>query len=470
MRPTTNRRLPLSLLLIACLFAAACGSHLSEAEVLRAGGVTERTPGSTGGPADGGADVGAADPGGAGAPVVTVPGAVAPGGTAAGGGVAPSTGGAGAAATPDAVSTPGETGPIVIGSVGDYSGPAGGAQKGIPVGVQVWAASVNAKGGLFGRPVQVIVVDDGGDPARYASAVRDLVENRHAVAFVGNGASLAMKGGRSYLESNGIPVIGSDCSVDDWFASAAYFPQCPTFADAVPAIMKAGARVTGKKRFGFVACTEASACTGQKPRLINGAKGAGVEIVYQADISLTQVDFTAECRNAQAARVEMLYVAAGPDALLRMARSCSRQGFRPTYVQASISVDGTSKDIDGIDQLVVSLPIFPFQGGTGPGVDAFAAAYKAYAPNVVIGPADSFGWAAAKLFELIATNAARATKSVTSKTLTAAGRKLSGETLGGLTVPLTFTSGKATPANCYFAVVATGRKWSTPLGSGAICD
>jgi branched-chain amino acid transport system substrate-binding protein len=470
MRPTSNRRLPLSLLLIACLFAAACGSHLSEEEVLRAGGVTERTPGGTDGSAEGGTDLGVADPGAAGAPVTTVPGAATPDGTTPAGGVAPSAGGSSSAATPDAVSTPGETGPIVIGSVGDYSGPAGGAQKGIPVGVQVWAASVNAKGGLFGRPVQVIVVDDGGDPARYASAVRDLVENRHAVAFVGNGASLAMKGGRSYLESKGIPVIGTDCSVDDWYTSPVYFPQCPTFADEVPAIMKAGARVTGKRRFGFVVCTEASACTGQKPRLINGAKGAGVDIVYSADISLTQVDFTAECRNAQAARVEMLYVAAGPDALLRMARSCSRQGFRPTYVQASISVDGTSKDIDGIDQLVVSLPVFPFQGGSGAAYDEYVAAYKAYAPNVVLGPADAFGWASGKLFQIIATSAAKADRSISSKTLAAAGRKVSGETVGGLTVPLTFTSGKATPGNCYFAVVATNKKWSTPLGSAAICS
>ena len=54
---------------------------------------------------------------------------------------------------------------------------------------QVVARYVNDNGGLNGHPVRVIVADDGGDPARALSLVRDLVENQSAVAFMGQSAA-----------------------------------------------------------------------------------------------------------------------------------------------------------------------------------------------------------------------------------------------------------------------------------------
>ncbi len=475
---------------VALALLAGCGGQLSDAEVLEAngaapaaGGAPGSVPGAVPGAVPPGTDpaaVPAADPN-APAPADLPNGAPAPGattapGTASGGNTGGKSGGkattkpgAGTQTQGNAVGTPGQTGPIVIGSVGNYSGPAGAAQAGIPRGVQVWAADINSRGGLFGRQVQVVVVDDGGDPARYTSAVRDLVENRKAVAFVGNGASLSMKGGTNYLQSNKIPVIGSDCSVPEWFTSPVYFPQCTRFEEQVRNIMVAGKKVSGKSKFGFVACSEANACTSQKPILLNQAKAAGVDLVYNADVSLTQVDFTAECRNAQRAGVDLFYVAADPNTLGRVARSCARQNFNPQYVQVAVSVGPASKDLQGVGDLIASLPLFPFAGGSGAAIDAYTKALAQFS-GVQPGPAEAYGWAAGKLFEKIATDTARADQKLTPAGLVAAGSKVKGETLGGLTPPLNFTGGKAVPGDCYFVVQAKGGKWTTPLGSKAQCN
>jgi ABC-type branched-subunit amino acid transport system substrate-binding protein len=188
---------------------AACGSALSDEEVLRANGVdlaAREATATDGAPSAASGGVGPAAtsttlPGADAGPIRGGPGTTAPG--------------SGPKAT-GTIGTPGETGPIVIGSVGNYSGPAGAGQAGLPRAVQVWAASVNARGGLFGRPVKVIVQDDGGDPARYAAAVQDLVENRGVIAFVGQGAVLSLRGGMRYLSDKGIPVIGNDCAAPEW--------------------------------------------------------------------------------------------------------------------------------------------------------------------------------------------------------------------------------------------------------------
>ena len=326
----TSRR-PLALAALA-LWAAACGGHLTDQEILEASAVRGpvSAPGSLTSEAGAGDDLVAGPE--ATAPVgsdgavssPTADGSIAPGGGSTDGG--------------EAVGTPGETGPIVIGSVGNYSGPAGPAQAPIPRGVQAWAAMINSRGGLFGREVQFIVVDDGGDPARYASALRDLVENRGVVAFVGNGATLSRTGGQEYLERNHVPVIGSECSGQDWFSSPVYFPACPTYQDIVIDVMAAGHDISGKSKFGYLICSEATSCTGQRPLLESGAAAAGVEIVYGGDISLTQVDFTAECRNAASCRGRAVLRRGRPEHT-RPGGALLRSPGLPTAVHPAVGLD-----------------------------------------------------------------------------------------------------------------------------------
>ena len=108
-------------------------------------------------------------------------------------------------------------------------------------------------------------------------------------------------------------------------------------------------------------------------------------------------------------------------------------------------------------------PVFPFDGGSGPAYEEFRQAYESFVGKPA-GPADAVGWASAKLFERIATDAARARQSISSATLLEAGRQISGETLNGLTTELDFTSGHANPKPCTFAVQAKAGRWVDALG------
>ena len=76
---------------------------------------------------------------------------------------------------------------------------------------------MNANGGIQGRPVKVIQVDDGGDPGKHAAAVRRLIREERVVAFIGNIAPFTFSAGVPLLEEAGVPAIGGDGADAAWF-------------------------------------------------------------------------------------------------------------------------------------------------------------------------------------------------------------------------------------------------------------
>ncbi|MFI6483138.1 amino acid ABC transporter substrate-binding protein [Nonomuraea sp. NPDC050663] len=80
-----------------------------------------------------------------------------------------------ACAKTDEPGTAPQTGPVKIGISlplsGDFSEPG----KGIQEGYQLWAETVNEKGGLLGRKVELIFRDDASDPNRVSSDYESLI-------------------------------------------------------------------------------------------------------------------------------------------------------------------------------------------------------------------------------------------------------------------------------------------------------
>jgi branched-chain amino acid transport system substrate-binding protein len=460
--------------LLAALFmlAAGCGSQLTDQQILARSG-TQSVRGVGGGPR-----------------ATSPAGGVAPGSTAtslagakslAGGtrsvvtGSGSSTVQAGGQvvgptqATGSSGCSTSESGPIIIGNVGNYSGPAASSVGTWPVGVRVWAADINSRGGLCGRQVQVVVNDDGGDPARYASLVRSMVENQHVAAFVGNAAFLSAPGGFDYHNQSGVPVIGNDGTFDQEFVSPVMAPTWAKLDDTLTIAMKGSVQISGKTNFGYLFCNEANLCHHFDALYQGGAvTKAGARLVYRSNISITQIDFTAECQGARQAGVNLFTVDADEATLLRVARSCARQNFFPRWILGV--VDSTVLSEPGLRDGIIPSSVFPYAGGSGPAIGQYQHAIDTFAPQQ---PSEglAIGWASAKAFELVATRAAQTSHTITPASLLAALHTVTNETLGGLTGPLTFRADGAHNAGCSFFLEGDGKGgYSTPLGSEARCQ
>lgn len=123
-----------------------------------------------------------------------------------------------APASPDAS----EEGPIKIGAVSSLTGPAPFPE--VPGAAQAVFDRVNASGGINGRQIEFLSVDDGADPALASKAARRLIDEDQVVALVGSASLVECTVNSTFYAQQGVvsvPGIGVEPAC---FASANIAP------------------------------------------------------------------------------------------------------------------------------------------------------------------------------------------------------------------------------------------------------
>lgn len=450
--------------------AAQPGAALSDAPTPAAGGGVEAGPATSG--AGAASPVAAATPAAgtaqssSGAAKNSTSGAAGNSKTPASGPTATAPGTAAAPTTP-APAAGGPASTVVIGHIGSYAGIVGAAISAGRPTAQVWARSVNARGGLNGHPVRLIIADDGSDPARNLALAKDMIENQGAIMLMGNLTSLSTPGSEPYLKERGVPAVGGDMVTPLWHESPILFPQ-GTFINNIHIAAAKLAAAANHHRFGILYCGEATACTNSYKVLSEGgAKQAGVDLVYSAQISLAQPDFTSECLQARNNNVEALLVAADGATVARTSRSCAQQGFKPQFLAVSLAVINDLEKEPALEGLSAPVATFPWIASDTAAAREFTDTMRQYAPDVRLSGSASAVWTAGKLVEAATRHLSASPKPAE---ILAALWAMKGETLGGLAPPLTFHQGQGPdkPA-CYFVVRVVGGKWTAPNGSTPSC-
>ena len=389
------------MLLALGLIVAGCGTRRSHDELMlaqQAGATTSIVQdGASAGPSgtDGTAEPGTATDGTegatAGGPTVTAVGGSIPAG-----------------GTPTQKNTGPATGSTIrIGVVGTLSGPAGEAFAPMAQGVQVWSRWINDHGGLNNHRVEVVVGDDGGDPARHRSMVQEFVEQKRVLAFVANPEALTGGGSVDYLNSVGVPVIGSE-NAGPWFnESPMHFPQ-GSHADA---LLQAGAAMVaqlmkdaGQTKVAVIGCQEVQACRDQYDSAERLMGHYGIKVVYKAQVSLVQPDFTAECVGAQRAGAEVITIGLPANAIRSIGRACARQGYHPTLGLTAGAVTGDMATDPNLQGARAYSSTASWAASNTPRTAEFQQAMKTYAPNVIPGGGSILAWVSAKILELAGQN------------------------------------------------------------------
>ena len=385
------------------------------------------------------------------------------GGTPRGG--VPVTGGtAGTGST--AAAPAGPLSPIVLGNVGTYSGPIGSSTAGGDTTIQVWAHWTNAHGGINGHPVQVYTADDGGDPQRSLSLVKDMVENKHVIAFVSCQLPLDADSDLRYLHQHNIPIIGGDHTTPTWTSDSLAFPVGTTIGEVIGGTYKT-AHQRGDTKLALVYCVEAPACSFVHDYTVGGgAAKAGETLVYNSQVSIAQPDYTAQCIGAQSAGANVVFIALEGAGMGRFAASCSRQNYHPLYIatsyQTTLGMEG-NKDLEG---LVAAAQDFPWMVDT-PATAQFHQAVQQYAPNLRLSGAATVAWASGMM---LAKAIAHVGPHPTPQDFLEGLWTMRNETLGGLIPPLTYVrNGPALPVQCFYVIELKGGRFSAPSGDAYSC-
>jgi branched-chain amino acid transport system substrate-binding protein len=355
---------------------------------------------------------------------------------------------AAAAATPS-----GPDGPAIkLGMVCSCSGPQAGTLALVDRAAKAWANSVNEQGGINGHAVELTVLDDGGNPAQSLQDVKQLVESDGVMAIVGE-YSLADSTWADYVASKDIPVVGGISPSAPFLTNPDFFPSGGNLIGEVAGALEL-AKAAGKTHVGGLYCAESPICAEFVPLVEGAAAALGMDATTEK-VSSTAPDYVAQCLKLKDDGVDAMFVGAGSEVVQGVTDDCVQQGFEPLTANTTSTATNSWLSNDNLDgALLTGYAANVFDTST-PAITEFRDAVDKYFPGTtddnqfsanMIGP-----WAGGKLFEAAAKDANIGPDS-TGADVKKGLYTLKEETLGGLTVPLTFTPGQPTFSPCYFTV------------------
>jgi branched-chain amino acid transport system substrate-binding protein len=335
--------------------------------------------------------------------------------------------------------------------------------------LDAWSASVNAAGGIGSHPVQLFTADDSQNPGTAISAVTKMVEQDHVIAIIDVSNVDAAIG--SYIASVKVPVIGGNLD-SDLFTSNPYFFTAGGTTNGIPPGIVAAAKTAKVNKLGVLYCSGVPICAELPPALKKIGGPAGVSVSYSGAIPNAAPNYTAPCLAAEQSGANGLFIASGAPQTLAVTESCTAQGYKPTYIAAESSLGNSSLSNPNINGAVGEITNLSTSDTANPEINAMDQALNTFQPGLLssaeFSPGSSMLWAAGQLFEAAA-RAGHLGDNPTPAQVLDGLYALKGETLGGLTAPLTFTKGKPTSLRCWFYYQVKDGKFTNPFGSSPTC-
>jgi branched-chain amino acid transport system substrate-binding protein len=346
------------------------------------------------------------------------------------------------------------------------------SSNGIAVpGVQAWAASVNAHGGINGHPIQLLVVNDSASAEASVPEVQRLVSQDHVIAIAQD--SDVDSSWTSYIENAHIPVIGLGSEATQDYTSPDFFSPGQTEDSGAISAVDAAPPAHATK-LALLYCVEAAVCSETVPTTEKLAKEHGVSVSYVEGIAASSPNFVAQCLAAKQSGADAMSIGDGASVIEAVTRDCSQQGYTPVMIEGDGALALSFTTSPGLSEDTISpQPDIPFTART-PGTKAMEAAFKRYEPSLLKDPNYNELALQAWVTGLLIQAAGKAghlgvNGAPTSQELYNGLYSLHGVTLGGMAPPISFKKGRVNPNHCWYWMSIRDGKFATPYGLKPTC-
>lgn len=288
--------------------------------------------------------------------------------------------------------------PIKVGFSMALTGGTAGIGKQILVALEIWRDDVNAKGGLLGRPLELVFYDDQGNPANAAGIYAKLLDVDKVDLLIGPYSTNIVAPVIPIMMQKGLTSIGILANAaNSEFHYGRYFSMIPSGPDP-------------KKSFstGFY---EIAAAQNPKPKTIailgvdaeygrNATDGAreslkkyGFELVYDQNYPPSTADYTPIVRAVQAKNPDIVYVAAYPPDTVGIVRAMNEVGFTPKIFGGALiglMITGTKVQLGPLlNGMIITQGFLPASTFLFPGTKELLDKYAEKAPAQGLDP---LGW------------------------------------------------------------------------------
>jgi len=382
--------------------------------------------------------------------------------------------GGGSSSTDDTAGLDGT--PLKVAVFVNESGPLPSGEENAAIVTRAWAKSVNASGGVDGRPVEIVIADTKGDAPTATSAAARIASDQSIVAGVMfDGATEGLIGKK--LTEAKLPIIGGmgyDPSL--WGRAVNWLPLTTT----IPSIFNMGMTLgkdVGASKVAMTICAEVAPCEAAEPVVKSASANLGLEYTGTYKIAAASPNFTAQCLKINDSGVDYVMLgAATPVAALRLAGDCSKQNFDGQWgLFGGVIVPKVMRENDPGVKLALAVNSFPWFADGKPVAD-----YRQMMKSQDV-PEDSWGdphgtaaYATMELFRkaLDAAGDSLPPEPTRQDVIEAYGANVRDETLDGLLAqPVTFVPGKPNkPVSCYWFGSYEGGTFSDAQLDEPQCD
>jgi branched-chain amino acid transport system substrate-binding protein len=285
--------------------------------------------------------------------------------------------------------------PIKIGFSMPLTGGLSGGGKSVILAFELWKENVNAKGGLLGRPVELVYYDDQSTPAQvpgiYSKLLDvdkvDLVVSSYATNQIAPAMPIVMQRNLVFMA-----LFGT--GVNDNFNYDKYFQILPNGKETrlAPSLGFLETAMSMEPKPQTIALAAADAEYAQT--VIAGAresvKRLRLRVVYDKSYPPSTVDYTPVVRAIQATNPDVVFVASYPPDSVGIVRASNEIGFKPKMFgggMIGLAFSPIKQQLGPLLNGIVAYDVYqPEPTMNFPGIADFLQRYQARAPAAGVDP------------------------------------------------------------------------------------
>jgi branched-chain amino acid transport system substrate-binding protein len=298
--------------------------------------------------------------------------------------------------------------PIKVGFSMAMTGGVAQNGKQLLIALQLWRDDVNAKGGLLGRPVELVYYDDQSNPSNVPGIYNKLISVDKVDLIIGPYATNMVAAAMPVIvENNKLTISMMAVSINRHFNYPKYFSMLSLGPDGLTAFSKGffelAAEQKPKPETVAMLSADAEFAKTSADGARENAKANGFKIIYDQSYPPPTTDFGSTVRAIQAANPDIVFVAAYPPDTVGIVRAAQEIGLKPkmfggtmiglliTPIKAQLG-----PILDGLAIMESFVPSFHY-----PGLAELMKRYRAVAAGQKIDPLGygfvPFGYAAGQV-------------------------------------------------------------------------
>ena len=293
--------------------------------------------------------------------------------------------------------------PIRVGCSMALTGGVASIGKQVLVALQIWRDDVNAKGGLLGRPVELVYYDDQSNPSNVPPIYTKLIDVDKVDLLIGPYATNMVAPAIPLLMQSKKTTIGILANAaNSKFHYDQYFSMLPTGPDPEKSFstgfLELAAAQKPKPETIAIVAADAEFAQNAADGARANIKAMGFKTVLDRNYPPTTQDFAPIMRAVQAANPDIVYAAAYPPDSVGILRAAKEIGLKPKMFGGALIgllVTPIKMQLGPLlNGLVVNQVFLPAPAFIFPGTKEMLAKYQAIAKEQQLDP---LGWGFAPL-------------------------------------------------------------------------